>query len=290
MVNKKYMVHLTEEDRGFLQQFTSTGKRSAREFLRGMILLLADKGKTDEEIHEILNVSTCTIQRTRQKYATDGLDSALYELPRPGQPKKLSSAQEQQIIAIACSTAPEGRSHWTLELLKEEAINRGIVDEISTGPIRILLKEHNLKPWKKKMWCIPELTDEYIKRMMDILEVYERPLNPENPVICFDEKSKQLLAHTRDPLPAAPGTPERYDSEYERRGTSNIFVMVEPKAGNRHTLVRKRRTYKEYSLCMKYLTKMYRNAEKIILVQDNLNTHTEKSDKDISSDLIPLEM
>jgi transposase len=150
MVNKKYIVHLNEEDRGFLQQFTSTGKRSAREFLRGMILLLADKGKTDEEIHEILNVSTCTIQRTRQKYATDGLDSALHELPRPGQPKKLSSAQEQQIIAIACSTAPEGRSHWTLELLKEEAINRGIVDEISTGPIRILLKEHNLKPWKKK--------------------------------------------------------------------------------------------------------------------------------------------
>jgi transposase len=131
MVNKKYIVHLTERDRGFLQQVTSTGKRSAREFLRAMILLLADKGKTDEEIHEILNVSTCTIQRTRQKYVTGGLDSAIHELPRPGQPKKLSSAQEQQIIAIACSTAPEGRSHWTLELLKEEVINRGIVGEIS---------------------------------------------------------------------------------------------------------------------------------------------------------------
>jgi transposase len=150
MVNKKYVVHLTEEDRNFLQKFTSTGKRSAREFLRAMILLLSDKGMTDEEIHEILNVSTCTVQRTREKYVTNDLDTALHELPRPGQPKKLSSAQEQQIIAIACSSAPEGRIHWTLELLRKEAINRGIVDDISTEPIRILLKEHNLKPWKKK--------------------------------------------------------------------------------------------------------------------------------------------
>ena len=150
MVNKKYKVHLTEEDRTFLQQFASTGKRSAREFLRAMALLLSDKGKTDEEIHEILNVSTCTIQRTRQKYTIDGLDTALFELPRPGQPKKLSSSQEAQIIAIACSDAPEGRSHWTLELLREEAVKRDIVNEISTEPIRILLKRHDIKSWKKK--------------------------------------------------------------------------------------------------------------------------------------------
>ena len=150
MANKKYIVHLTEEDRNFLQHFTSTGKHSAREFLRAMILLLADKGGTDEEICEILNASTCNIQRTRQKYIEGGLEKALYELPRPGQPKKLSSVQEQQIIAIACSTAPEGRSHWTLELLRREAIKRGILKDISTEPIRILLKEHNVKPWKKK--------------------------------------------------------------------------------------------------------------------------------------------
>ena len=112
---------------------------------------------------------------------------------------------------------------------------------------------------------------------MDILEVYERPYNPQEPVICFDEKSIQLLAHVREPMPAGPGTPERYDSEYKRKGTANIFVMVEPQAGRRHILVRKRRTYKEYSTCMEFLANFYRNAEKIILIQDNLNTHTEKS-------------
>lgn len=127
------------------------------------------------------------------------------------------------------------------------------------------------------MWCIPELTDEFIERMMDILEIYERPYNPKIPVICFDEKSKQLIAHTREPVPAKPGAPERYDSEYERKGTANIFVMVEPKAGKRYTIIRKRRTYKDYALCMKFIAKIYSNAEKIILIQDNLNTHTENS-------------
>jgi hypothetical protein len=127
------------------------------------------------------------------------------------------------------------------------------------------------------MWCIPELTDEFIERMMDILEIYERPYNSREPVICLDEKSKQLLAHTRGPLPVKSGAPERYDSEYERRGTANIFVMVEPKAGRRHTIVRKHRRYNDYSLCLYFLSKIYDNVDKIILIQDNLNTHTEKS-------------
>ena len=150
MVNKKYVIHLTERDRNYLQQFVSTGKRSARQFQRAMALLLSDKGKTDEEIHDILDTSTRTIERIREKYVNRGLDCALHELPRPGQPKKLSSSQEAQIIAIACSDAPEGRSHWTLELLREEAVKKDIIDEISTEPIRILLKRHDIKPWKKK--------------------------------------------------------------------------------------------------------------------------------------------
>jgi len=144
MVNKKYVVRLTEEDREFLQKFVSTGKRSAREYRRAMTLILSDKGKTDEEIHEIFIVSTRTIERTRQRYVTGGLNSALFELPRPGQPKKFSPSQEVQIMAIACSNAPEGRSHWTLALLREAAINKGIVEDISKERIRLLLKKTNV--------------------------------------------------------------------------------------------------------------------------------------------------
>ena len=149
MVNKKYVVKLTTEDKEYLQNFVSKGKRSAREFQRAWILLLADKGKTDREISELLNVSRMTVERIRTRYVNEGLD-AIHDKPRPGQPKKLSSSQEAQIIAIACNDAPEGRERWTLELLRKEAIKRGIVDNISTEPIRILLKKHNLKPWLKK--------------------------------------------------------------------------------------------------------------------------------------------
>jgi len=149
MVNKKYVVKLTTEDKEYLQNFISKGKRSAREFQRAWILLLADKGKTDREISELLNVSKRTVERIRTRYVNEGLN-AIYDKPRPGQPKKLSSSQEAQIIAIACSDAPEGRERWTLELLRKEAIKRGIVENISAEPIRILLKKHNLKPWLKK--------------------------------------------------------------------------------------------------------------------------------------------
>ena len=126
------------------------------------------------------------------------------------------------------------------------------------------------------MWCIPELTEVYIERMLDILELYERPYNPKKVIICFDEKSKQLLAHKRNPLPAKPGMPERYDSEYVRKGTVNLFVAVEPKAGKRHILIRKLRTGEDFAIFIDWLVTLYPKANKIIIVLDNLNTHAEK--------------
>ena len=126
------------------------------------------------------------------------------------------------------------------------------------------------------MWCIPELTEVYIERMLDILELYERPYNPKEVIICFDEKSKQLLAHKRNPLPAIPGMPERYDSEYVRKGTVNLFVAVEPKAGKRHVLIRKLRTGEDFAIFIDWLVTLYPKANKIIIVLDNLNTHAEK--------------
>ena len=127
------------------------------------------------------------------------------------------------------------------------------------------------------MWCIGEMTPEYEEKMMGVLEVYERPYNPKIPVICFDEKPKQLLSHKRDPIPAKPGRSIRYDYEYGREGSANVLVMVEPKAGRHHTIIRKHRRYNDYALCMYFLAKFYSKVDKIIVVQDNLNTHTEKS-------------
>lgn len=86
----------------------------------------------------------------------------------------------------------------------------------------------------KKMWCVPKLDDEYIHKMEDVLEVYERPLDPQQPVVCLDERAVQLHGEKRQASPAMPGKPARFDYEYVRQGTANIFCVVEPAGGQAH--------------------------------------------------------
>jgi hypothetical protein len=111
--------------------------------------------------------------------------------------------------------------------------------------------------------------------MEDILEVYTRPYDERFPQVCLDEKSKQLVSEVREPLGAKPGRPARYDYEYEREGTANLFIVSEPLAGWRHISVTERRTKLDWAHCVKELVDVhYPKAEKIVLVLDNLNTHT----------------
>lgn len=110
--------------------------------------------------------------------------------------------------------------------------------------------------------------------MEEVLEVYTRPYDPTRPVVCLDETSKQLVSETRTPLPAEPGQPERVDYEYERQGTANLFMAVEPLTGQRHVTVTDRRTAVEFAQVVKALLEVhYPHAEKVVLVLDNLNTH-----------------
>jgi len=110
--------------------------------------------------------------------------------------------------------------------------------------------------------------------MEDVLEVYHLPHDPDYPVVCVDETSKQLVAETRVPIPAKPGQPARYDYEYERNGTANLFMMFAPLEGWRHVEVTDRHTALDYAQVLKYLSDTrFPNVKKIRLVQDNLNTH-----------------
>ena len=110
--------------------------------------------------------------------------------------------------------------------------------------------------------------------MEDILEVYHRPHDPEYPVVCQDETSKQLIAETRMPIAAKPGRPARYDYEYERNGTANLFMLFAPLEGWRHVEVTDRHTALDYARLLKELSDEHLpNAARIVLVQDNLNTH-----------------
>jgi len=110
--------------------------------------------------------------------------------------------------------------------------------------------------------------------MEDILELYHRPYDPDYPLVCMDESSKQMLKEVRRPIPARPGRSERYDTEYERNGTSNIFIFFEPLAAKRYVDITNTRKAVDWALQIKDLADVkYPDVEKIILIMDNLNTH-----------------
>lgn len=125
------------------------------------------------------------------------------------------------------------------------------------------------------MWCIPPKNDaEFVCAMENVLAVYKRPFDASRPVVCFDEKSKQLVGEVARPIPAAPGRVEAHDYEYVRNGTANLFIFVEPLRGWRHVNVTSRRTKIDFAHQMKELVDVhYPEATKITLVMDNLNTH-----------------
>lgn len=128
------------------------------------------------------------------------------------------------------------------------------------------------------MWCIQEITPEYRERMYRLLDLYKMPHNPKQPLVCMDEKSKQLLGNNRQPIAAKPGSPEKYDYEYKRKGTCNIFVAVAPKAGKHIVKVTDTRTKADFAYFIEDLAEShFPDAEYIQIVLDNLNTHFEGS-------------
>jgi len=127
----------------------------------------------------------------------------------------------------------------------------------------------------KKGWCLPEgPSAEFVAAMEDVLDVYHRPYDPARPLVCMDEASKQLIGEVRQPLPPQPGRTAKYDSEYERRGTANVFMATEPLAGRRTVQITDRRTKVDWARFIQFLLlTVYPAATVVVLVMDNLNTH-----------------
>ncbi len=124
------------------------------------------------------------------------------------------------------------------------------------------------------MWCVPELDDEYDAKMEDVLDLYERPYDANEPVVCLDERPVQLRGDKRERRPARPGKPARCDYEYVRLGTANIFCAVEPLAGKHMAKVTATRSGAEFAKMLMNVATRYPNADTIHLVVDNLNSHT----------------
>ena len=129
------------------------------------------------------------------------------------------------------------------------------------------------------MWCLPgEPSAEFVCAMEDVLDVYQRPYDPARPQVCVDETSKQLTQEVRTPLPTRPGQPQIYDHEYKRNGTANLFMIVEPLTGACRVKITERRTRSDWAGVMKDLVDLhYPEAERVVLVTDNLNTHDKAS-------------
>jgi transposase len=127
------------------------------------------------------------------------------------------------------------------------------------------------------MWCVAQLDEEYIDCMEDTLGIYEKPYNPAEPVVCLDEKPVSLHADVRPPSAVKPGKPAKQDNEYERRGTANLFGVVEPKTGRHFTTATPNRSGNEFAKMVKRVVEAYPMAKTIHLVMDNLNIHGRKS-------------
>ena len=125
---------------------------------------------------------------------------------------------------------------------------------------------------------MPTVGADFVWRMEDVLDVYTTPYDPRRPQVCFDEHMVQLIGETRQPLPSKPGRPERFDYEYRRHGTRNLFLFFQPWLGWRHVRVTERRTKIDFAHCMQYLVDdLFPEADKVVVVLDNLNTHSPAS-------------
>jgi len=274
-MNVRYRVMLTQYERHELGSLLSGGKQAVRKLKRAQLLLAADAGLGDEEIAASVGVGGSTVYRTKRRFVEGNLGRALSEEPRPGAERKLTGKEEALLVATACSSPPAGRARWTLELLADAMVKLTAHESLSRETVRRRLAENDLKPWRKKMWCIPQVDADYVARMEDVLDLYAEPPDPQRPVVCFDESPIQLIGEVRTPIPPESGQLERYDCEYQRNGTANLFVFLDAKRPFRKVKVTERRAAQDFAACMRELTDVhYPLAERIRVVLDNLSTHS----------------
>lgn len=150
MPKNQYALQLTEPELNQLRSLLRKGKHSSRTISRARTLLLSHEGKSKKGIARELGVGKSTVQRIRNCYREHGIDGALSELPRSGRPSKLDEKAGAHLVAIACSDAPEGRDHWTLELLQKRMVIDKKIEAISTVSLWRYLKERGIKPWLEK--------------------------------------------------------------------------------------------------------------------------------------------
>ena len=162
---------LNPKDKEQILAIIKKGKNDARVIYRANALNMRSKGLTQIEVADFLEITSRTVFNIESNYEEGGLEKALYDDPRPGARPEYDDSIKSQIVAIVCSEPPEAFDRWTLDLIVENVIKTGVVESISRKTIRVILEEHDLKPWRQKSWCIPDLDKEHIEKMEDVLYV-----------------------------------------------------------------------------------------------------------------------
>ena len=283
MSAKKYRIRLTAEERTELKGLVSKGRAAAHKQTHARILLMCDEARQggptrDEEIASALTVGTSTVARVRRRCVEEGLEPALNRRRQLNwRPRVLDGEAEARLLAIACGApggadevdaAPAGRSAGGVRDRGRHQPRDGSRDA----------KKNDLKPWLKECWCIPPKENaEFVCAMEDVLDVYHRDYGEDEVLVCMDETAGKQVKETRVPRPARPGEAAVYDYEYERNGTSNLFMLFAPLEGRRRVEVTARRTKVDWAHLIRELVDGDYPDKRVVLVMDNLNTHTPAS-------------
>lgn len=280
-----YRIALSKKERGIIQSVRKKTK-SPTVMARCKVLLEADekrwgKVRSNSEIAAKAGVSKATVISVLKAFSNGGVSETVKLERNPNSDVsrlKATGDIEAQIVAKACSAAPEGHVRWTLTLLTREM--KVILEEpLSRATIGRVLRNNDIRPHLNEYWCIPPEEDaDFVAHMEDILDLYQQPYDPDYPLWCMDEKPYQILDEARQPLPMRPGDTAKYDSDYIRNGTAAVFCFIQPHTGRIVQKVEPTRTAVDWAEKIRYLVdEIEPDARKIILVMDNLNTHDKSS-------------
>jgi transposase len=279
-MQKTYIVRLTDDEQATCLDIIQKLKGSSQKVRRANILLKADADGphwTDQDIADAFLCSRQCVENLRQRLVTEGFDIALNGKQRevPITLKRLDGRQEAEVIALRCSDPPEGRNIWTLRLLADKVVELDIAPKISRMTVWRTFKKKIMQRKVQHYVIPPDHNTEFVVAMENVLETYEQPRDPEVPVVAMDEQPVQLLKETRPPTAATKNHARQIDYEYERAGIVSLFMFTAPLEGWRRVSVRERRTQLDWAHeVQRLLEEDFPQAKKVILVCDNLNTHT----------------
>ena len=242
---KKYVVRLSGEERERLEVMLRKGKSPARQLLKERILLKADvsdagEAWSDSRIIEALGTGPSMVYRVRKRLVEEGFEAALSRKQRvtPAVHADIRRRERSRTDRPGLFATAQGTSALDLAFVRGEGRRTRDCRSRQRQHDRAGARTNVLQPHRRQCWVIPpKANSAFVAAMEDVLAVYTRPHDPDCPLVCLDETSKQLLAETRSPIPMKAANPARLDYEYERNGTANMFMMFAPLEGRRHVKV-----------------------------------------------------